>query len=110
MGFCLVSNIAVVAAALADAGERVWIFDFDAHHGNGTQAVFYEDPRVLFVSTHQWPLYPGTGRRTETGAGDGLGTTVQHPAAAGAPPATSTSGRSTRSSPRSSTASLPRGC
>ena len=69
MGFCLVSNIAVVAAALADAGERVWIFDFDAHHGNGTQAVFYDDPRVLFVSTHQWPLYPGTGRRTETGVG-----------------------------------------
>jgi acetoin utilization deacetylase AcuC-like enzyme len=84
MGFCLVSNIAVVAAALAEAGERVWIFDFDAHHGNGTQAVFYEDPRVLFVSTHQWPLYPGTGRRTETGAGAGVGTTVNLPL----PPAT----------------------
>jgi acetoin utilization deacetylase AcuC-like enzyme len=84
MGFCLVSNIAVVAAALAEAGERVWIFDFDAHHGNGTQAVFYEDPRVLFVSTHQWPLYPGTGRRTETGAGAGAGTTVNLPL----PPAT----------------------
>jgi acetoin utilization deacetylase AcuC-like enzyme len=79
MGFCLVSNIAVVAAALAAAGERVWIFDFDAHHGNGTQAVFYEDPRVLFVSTHQWPLYPGTGPWTETGAGDGAGTTVNIP-------------------------------
>ncbi len=79
MGFCLVSNIAVVAAALADAGERVWIFDFDAHHGNGTQAVFYDDPRVLFVSTHQWPLYPGTGRRTETGVGAGAGTTVNIP-------------------------------
>jgi acetoin utilization deacetylase AcuC-like enzyme len=79
MGFCLVSNIAVVAAALAAQGERVWIFDFDAHHGNGTQAVFYDDPRVLFVSTHQWPLYPGTGRRSETGAGDGAGTTVNVP-------------------------------
>ena len=45
----------------------------DAHHGNGTQDVFYDDPRVLFVSTHQWPLYPGTGRRTETGAGAGAG-------------------------------------
>ena len=84
MGFCLVSNIAVVAATLAAAGERVWVFDFDAHHGNGTQAVFYDDPRVLFVSTHQWPLYPGTGRRTETGAGDGTGTTVNVPL----PPAT----------------------
>jgi acetoin utilization deacetylase AcuC-like enzyme len=84
MGFCLVSNIAVVAAALAAAGERVWIFDFDAHHGNGTQAVFYDDPRVLFVSTHQWPLYPGTGRRTETGVGSGAGTTVNIPL----PPAT----------------------
>jgi acetoin utilization deacetylase AcuC-like enzyme len=79
MGFCLVSNIAVVGAALADAGERVWIFDFDAHHGNGTQAVFYDDPRVLFVSTHQWPLYPGTGRRTETGDAAGAGTTVNIP-------------------------------
>jgi acetoin utilization deacetylase AcuC-like enzyme len=79
MGFCIVSNIAIVAAALADAGERVWIFDFDAHHGNGTQDVFYEDPRVLFVSTHQWPLYPGTGRRTETGSGPGVGTTVNVP-------------------------------
>jgi acetoin utilization deacetylase AcuC-like enzyme len=79
MGFCLVSNIAVVAAALAAAGERVWIFDFDAHHGNGTQAVFYDDPDVLFVSTHQWPLYPGTGRHSETGDGDGAGTTVNVP-------------------------------
>jgi acetoin utilization deacetylase AcuC-like enzyme len=84
MGFCLVSNIAVVAAALVAAGERVWIFDFDAHHGNGTQAVFYDDPRVLFVSTHQWPLYPGTGRLTETGAGAGAGTTVNVPLPPGA--------------------------
>lgn len=79
MGFCLVSNIAIVARTLVDAGERVWIFDFDAHHGNGTQDVFFDDPRVLFVSTHQWPLYPGTGRRTEIGAGDGIGTTINIP-------------------------------
>jgi len=83
MGFCLVSNIAVVAAALADAGERVWIFDFDAHHGNGTQAVFEADPRVLFVSLHQWPLFPGSGRVTEVGTGEGRGTTMNVPLPAG---------------------------
>ena len=82
MGFCLVSNIAVVAASLAAAGERVWVFDFDAHHGNGTEAVFYDDPRVLFVSTHQWPLYPGTGRRTDVGDGRGHRSHGQHPAPA----------------------------
>jgi acetoin utilization deacetylase AcuC-like enzyme len=79
MGFCLISNVAVVATALADAGERVWVFDYDAHHGNGTQAAFVEDPRVLFVSLHQWPLYPGTGRVTETGTGAGAGTTMNIP-------------------------------
>jgi acetoin utilization deacetylase AcuC-like enzyme len=84
MGFCLVSNIGVVAAALASRGERVWILDFDAHHGNGTQDVFYDDPRVLFVSLHQWPLYPGTGRLTETGSDDGAGTTLNVPLPAGA--------------------------
>lgn len=79
MGFCFVNNVAVAAAALADQGERVMIFDFDAHHGNGTQAVFYHDPRVLFVSLHQWPLYPGTGRHTEVGEGAARGTTVNVP-------------------------------
>ena len=79
MGFCLVSSIAVVAAALADAGERVWILDYDAHHGNGTQAAFESDPRVLFVSFHQWPLYPGTGRASEVGTGAGVGTTMNVP-------------------------------
>jgi acetoin utilization deacetylase AcuC-like enzyme len=79
MGFCLFSNVAVAAAALADAGERVLIVDFDAHHGNGTQDIFYDDPRVMFVSLHQWPLYPGTGWYDETGVGDGLGYTMNIP-------------------------------
>jgi acetoin utilization deacetylase AcuC-like enzyme len=79
MGFCILSNVAVAAAALADQGERVIIVDIDAHHGNGTQAAFYGDPRVLFVSFHQWPLYPGTGAIEETGAGDGKGTTLNIP-------------------------------
>ncbi|MGH9064914.1 MAG: histone deacetylase family protein [Acidimicrobiales bacterium] len=79
MGFCLLNNVAVAAAALADRGERVAIVDYDAHHGNGTQEVFYEDPRVLYVSLHQWPLYPGTGRLEEAGAGAGEGTTLNLP-------------------------------
>ena len=83
MGFCMISNVAVVAASLADEGERVMVLDYDAHHGNGTQAVFYDDPRVLFVSYHQWPLYPGTGRVGETGSNDGAGTTLNIPLPAG---------------------------
>jgi acetoin utilization deacetylase AcuC-like enzyme len=79
MGFCIVSNVAVVAASLAARRERVLVLDYDAHHGNGTQAVFYDDPRVLFVSLHQWPLYPGTGRAVETGAGAGAGFTMNIP-------------------------------
>ena len=79
MGFCLVNNVAVAAAALADRGERVLIVDWDAHHGNGTQDVFYDDPRVVFVSMHQWPLYPGTGRLEEQGVGPALGATVNLP-------------------------------
>ena len=62
MGFCLFNNVAVTAAALADRGERVLIVDYDAHHGNGTQDAFFADPRVMYVSMHQYPLYPGTGR------------------------------------------------
>ena len=73
------SNVAVAAAALADAGERVLIVDFDAHHGNGTQDIFYDDPRVMFVSLHQWPLYPGTGWYDETGVGEGVGYTMNIP-------------------------------
>jgi acetoin utilization deacetylase AcuC-like enzyme len=79
MGFCLLSNVAVAAAALVERGERVVIIDYDAHHGNGTQAAFYEDPSVLYVSLHQWPLYPGTGSINEVGDGAGLGTTLNIP-------------------------------
>ena len=67
MGFCLFNNVAVAAAALVERGERVAIVDWDVHHGNGTQDIFYDDPNVLYVSTHQAPLYPGTGRAAETG-------------------------------------------
>ena len=84
MGFCLFNNIAVAARHLADAGERVLIVDYDAHHGNGTQDIFYRDPRVLFISFHQWPCYPGTGRIDETGAGPGAGTTINLPLPPGA--------------------------
>jgi acetoin utilization deacetylase AcuC-like enzyme len=79
MGFCVVSNVAVVAASLAARGERVLIVDYDAHHGNGTQAVFYRDPRVLFVSLHQWPLYPGTGAASEIGSDAGERFTMNLP-------------------------------
>jgi acetoin utilization deacetylase AcuC-like enzyme len=84
MGFCLFNNVAVAAAALAERGERVLIVDYDAHHGNGTQACFYGDDRVTYVSMHQHPLYPGTGSVLETGAGDALGTTVNLPMPPGA--------------------------
>jgi acetoin utilization deacetylase AcuC-like enzyme len=79
MGFCLLNNIAVTAAALADRGERVLVIDWDAHHGNGTQDAFYADGRVLYVSMHQFPLYPGTGRLDEIGEGAGTGWTVNFP-------------------------------
>ncbi|MEZ5177423.1 MAG: histone deacetylase [Acidimicrobiales bacterium] len=79
MGFCLVNNVAVAAAALADRGERVAIVDYDAHHGNGTQAIFWADPRVFYVSMHEWPMYPGTGHLRDVGAGDGRGTTLNLP-------------------------------
>jgi acetoin utilization deacetylase AcuC-like enzyme len=80
MGFCLFNNVAVAAhAALARGLQRVAIVDFDVHHGNGTQDVFWRDPRVLFVSLHQHPLYPGTGSADEVGGGDGAGYTVNVP-------------------------------
>jgi acetoin utilization deacetylase AcuC-like enzyme len=79
MGFCLFNNVAVTAAAIAAAGERVLVVDWDAHHGNGTQAIFWEDPDVLYVSLHQFPFYPGTGALDETGEGAGKGATVNLP-------------------------------
>jgi acetoin utilization deacetylase AcuC-like enzyme len=84
MGFCLLNNVAITAAALAAGGERVLVLDYDAHHGNGTQEAFYADARVAYVSLHEWPLYPGTGRIDELGAGDGTGTTCNVPLPAGA--------------------------
>jgi acetoin utilization deacetylase AcuC-like enzyme len=83
MGFCFINNVAVATASLAARGERVLIVDWDAHHGNGTQEVFYEDARVAYVSMHEYPLYPGTGWLDETGAGPGLGLTVNFPFPAG---------------------------
>jgi len=84
MGFCLLNNVAVAAERLRSRGLRVAIVDYDAHHGNGTQDVFYADPDVLYVSLHQSPLYPGTGRVSETGTGAGAGATVNVPLPPGA--------------------------
>jgi len=83
-GFCLLNNVAVCAAELADSGERVLVVDWDVHHGNGTQDIFWDDPRVLYVSTHQWPAYPGTGRASETGGPRAPGLTINFPLPAGA--------------------------
>jgi acetoin utilization deacetylase AcuC-like enzyme len=81
MGFCLFNNIAIAAkyARLKFKLKRMAIIDFDVHHGNGTQDSFYDDPGVLYVSTHESPLYPGTGSATETGTGAGKDTTVNIP-------------------------------
>jgi len=85
MGFCIYNNIAIAAAhALARGLARVAVVDYDVHHGNGTQWAFYDDPRVLYVSTHQFPFYPGTGSAGEAGAGRGEGFTVNVPLEAGA--------------------------
>jgi acetoin utilization deacetylase AcuC-like enzyme len=84
MGFCLYNNIAIAASALRAAGvRRVAIVDFDVHHGNGTQAAFYGDPNVLFISSQQYPYWPGTGAAAETGEGAGRGYTVNIPLPAG---------------------------
>jgi len=85
MGFCLFNNVAIAArhAQRRHRVERVLIVDWDVHHGNGTQAIFYRDPSVLFFSTHQSPWYPGTGAAEETGAGDAQGLTINCPFPAG---------------------------
>ena len=84
MGFCLFNNIAVAAAhARARGLQRVAIVDYDVHHGNGTQWSFYDDPTVLFVSSHQFPFYPGTGEASAIGANKGEGFTVNRPVEAG---------------------------
>jgi acetoin utilization deacetylase AcuC-like enzyme len=85
MGFCLYNNLAVAAAdALAAGASKIAVVDIDVHHGNGTQWMFYADPRVLYVSTHQYPYYPGTGAADEVGDGPGRGFTVNVPLEAGA--------------------------
>jgi len=84
MGFCLLNNVAIAAAALVARGERVLIVDWDVHHGNGTQQVFWDDPRVLYVSTHQSPLFPGSGTASEVGGWHAIGDTVNIPLPPGA--------------------------
>jgi acetoin utilization deacetylase AcuC-like enzyme len=79
MGFCLLNNIAVSAASLIEQGERVLIVDWDVHHGNGTQAIFWDKPEVMYVSTHQSPLFPGSGASYEIGGMRALGSTINVP-------------------------------
>lgn len=85
MGFCLFNNVAVAALHAIDAYGlgRVLILDWDVHHGNGTNAIFHSDPRVLYASIHQSPLYPGTGAASDRGSGAGLGSTLNLPVPAG---------------------------
>lgn len=83
-GFCYLNNMAIMVKHVQERGmEKVMILDWDAHHGDGTQAIFYEDPSVLFTSIHQSPLYPGSGSVDETGCGPGMGYTANMPVPAG---------------------------
>jgi acetoin utilization deacetylase AcuC-like enzyme len=86
MGFCIFNHIAVAAANLKKLGlaKKIMILDWDVHHGNGTQDIFWDDPDVLFISTHQWPLYPGTGHFKEIGSERARGTTINIPMPPGA--------------------------
>ncbi len=84
MGFCLFNSVAIAARSITARGQKVAIVDFDAHHGNGTQDAFFDDPAVLYASIHQSPLYPGSGDLTETGIGAGVGTTINVPLPPGA--------------------------
>jgi acetoin utilization deacetylase AcuC-like enzyme len=81
MGFCLLNNVAIAARYLLDTYglARIMIVDFDVHHGNGTENIFYDDPRVLYVSTHQYPHYPGTGHWQDVGRGEGVGANLNVP-------------------------------
>ncbi len=90
MGFCLLGNVAIAArfAQMQYGIERVMIVDYDVHHGNGTEAMFYDDPSVLYISTHQYPFYPGTGAATDLGTGAGEGFTINVPLPAGSGDAT----------------------
>jgi acetoin utilization deacetylase AcuC-like enzyme len=86
MGFCIFNNLAVAAHAALASGEveRILVFDWDLHHGNGTQESFWSDGRLLYVSIHQWPFFPGSGLSDEVGAGGGRGTSVNFPFPPGA--------------------------
>ncbi len=86
MGFCLFNNVAILARYLQQRHriDKILILDWDVHHGNGSQHTFEEDPSVLYISTHEYPYYPGTGAYSETGIGRGLGTTLNCPMPAGA--------------------------
>jgi acetoin utilization deacetylase AcuC-like enzyme len=84
MGFCILNTVAICAAKLISQGERVLVLDWDVHHGNGTQDIFWDDPRVLYVSTHQSPLFPGTGDARAAGGPNAAGLTINVPLPPGA--------------------------
>ena len=85
MGFCLFGNAAIAARHALDSlgAERVFVLDWDVHHGNGTNRIFFDSPEVLFASIHQWPFYPGTGRLDEVGEGEGEGFSLNLPVPGG---------------------------